>query len=411
MLIYKSYKTELDPTKEQIVLFEKACGIARFTYNWALEKRIKEYKETGKASSEYDQHKQLNALKKTEFPWMYDVSKCVAQHALRDLNIAYKNFFRNVKKGKKPGFPKFKSKHTSRQSFFVESCVRAFNDRVQLPKLGKVKLKEWGYIPTGIKILSATVSSRAGRWFVSVQTQQESLEFPATGNTIGIDLGIKSMAVLSDGRVFENHKALQKKQKKLARLQQQLSRKVKGGNNRDKAKQKLAKFHYKISCIRSDSIHKFTSEVLARTKPASERPRKIVIENLNVKGMIKNHKLAKALSNVAFGEIRRQLEYKCKWYGVELVVADRFFPSSKTCSVCGHVYKELKLSEREWTCAACGVVHSRDLNAAINLKNYTAKSAEINACGDQVRPVRKYKLSGGRVDEAGTRERSVSHGD
>ena len=384
MKVDKSYKIELDPTKEQVILFQKHVGVARFVYNWALAKRIEEYKTTGKTSSEYEQHKQLNALKKIDFPWMYETSKCAAQHALKNLDTAYKNFFRNLKQGKKPGFPKFKSKKTSRESFFLDGKIHVFDGQIQLPKIGKVKLKEKGYIPTiGVKIISATVSKRAGRWFVAVSTQQEMPELKATGEVIGIDLGVKTLAVLSDGRSFPNHKALQKHSKKLARLQRQVSRKVKGSNNREKAKQKVTKLHYKIFNTRSDSIHKMTSQILARTKPEQERPSKIVIEDLNVKGMMKNRTLAKSLANVSFSEVRRQLEYKCKWYGVELVIVDRFFPSSKTCSSCGVVNEGLSLNDREWTCV-CGAVHDRDLNAAINLKN-TVNSAEIYACGDLVR--------------------------
>jgi putative transposase len=379
----RSYKTELDPTTGQIALLCKHVGVARFVYNWALERRIKEYKETGKTSSEYEQHKQLNALKKTEFPWMYETSKSAAQHALKNLDAAYKNFFRNLKQGKNPGFPKFKSKKTSGESFFLEYPIRVFENKIQLPRIGKVRLKEKNYIPTsGVKIISATVSKRAGRWFVSVQMEQEMPELKATGEVLGIDLGVKTLAVLSDGRTFQNHKALQKYSKKLSRLQREVSRKVKGSNNREKAKQKVAKLHYKISNIRNDSIHKMTSEILAITKPEQERPSKIVIEDLNVTGMMKNRKLAKALSNVSFSEVRRQLDYKCKWYGVELVIVDRFFPSSKTCSCCGVVNEGLSLNDREWTCV-CGAVHDRDLNAAINLKN-TVNSAGIYACGDSV---------------------------
>jgi putative transposase len=379
----KSYKAELEPTTEQVILFQKHVGVARFVYNWALSRRIREYEGTGKTSSAYEQHKQLNALKKTEFPWMYETSKSTAQHALKNLDVAYKNFFRNIKQGKAPGFPKFKAKKISRESFYLDGTINVLGDRIQLPRIGKVKLKEKGYIPTsGVRITSATVSKRADRWFVSVQVQQEIPELKATGEVLGIDLGVKTLAVLSDGRTFQNHKALQKNSKKLSRLQREVSRKVKGSNNREKAKQKVAKLHYKIFSTRTDSIHKMTSEILARTKPEHERPSKIVIEDLNVTGMMKNRKLAKALSNVSFSEIRRQLDYKCKWYGVELVVVDRFFPSSKTCSCCGVVNEGLSLSDREWTCV-CGAVHDRDLNAAINLKN-TVNSAGIYACGDSV---------------------------
>lgn len=413
MLIYRSYKTALNPNKEQDALLKQAAGTARFVYNWGLAQRIEEYKRNKKSPNAIEQHKSLNLLKKTEFPWMYEVSKCVAQQALRDLDTAYKNFFRNVKNKKKPGFPKFKSKHTSKESFFVEGAIHVGDNWVQLPRLGKLKLHESNYIPSEkvVKVLSAVVSRRAGRWFVSVQVQEEVAVEAPQGGVIGVDLGIKDMAVLSDGRRFANHKALKKNERKLARLQRRFAAKKKGGSNRAKAKVALTKAYYKVSCIRADSIHKFVGEVLAKAKPAQSRPSKIVIEDLNVRGMMANHKLSKSLSDVAFGEIRRQLEYKCKWYGVELVLADRFYPSSKTCSCCGEIYHELQLSEREWTCRSCGITHNRDLNAAINLKNYVAKdtanSAGINACGDQVRPARKYKLSSGQGQGSRNQDREI----
>lgn len=387
MKINKAYKTELAPNKTQLTLLAKSAGTARFAYNWGLGKRIDEYNQTGKSSNAIAQHKQLNALKETEFPWMYEVSKCAPQEALRDLDKSYANFFRRVKAGENPGFPKFKSKHDSKHSFRLTGSIFISKDgkRIHLPKIGCVKLKERDYIPANTKFLSATVSKKAGRWFVSVSIEEEINPVNnAEGGVVGIDLGIKLLATTSDNMIFENPKALNKSLDKLARLQRKLAKQVKGSKNRLKTIAKIQSAYYRISCIRQDAISQMTTAV-AKTKPQV-----VVIEDLAVVNMMKNHKLARALSDVAFGEIRRQLEYKSLWYGFELLVVDRWFASSKTCSCCGHVKVDLKLSDRTFICPVCGLVIDRDLNAAINLKQYaiknsmtTASSAGRNACGDE----------------------------
>jgi putative transposase len=307
--VKRAYKAEIEPNNVQRTLLLKHAGTARFAWNWGLSRRIQEYKETGKSSNAIDQHRQLNELKKTDFPWMYDVSKAAPQEALRNLDKAYDNFFRRVKNGEKPGFSKFKSKKAGKSSFRLTGSIQVTATHIKLPRIGWLKLKEQGYVPTdGPHILSVTISETAGRWFVSVQCEQEFLVSTATGEPVGVDLGIKSMAVCSDGQRFENPKALKKAQKKLRRVQRELSRRKKGGSNRDKTRQKLAKVHYRIANIRKDALHKATSAITARTKPDSERPGVVVIENLHVAGMVKNHGLAQAIVDVGFGEFRRQTE-------------------------------------------------------------------------------------------------------
>lgn len=335
---------------------------------------------------------------------MYNYSKCIPQEALRDLDKAFQHFFRRVKKGEKPGFPRFKSRKRGIGSFRLTGAIHVENDRIKLPRIGWLRLKERGYIPTqGLHILSATVSEKAGRWFVSVQCREEIEVTPATGEPIGVDtsatrlpdrqastsLGVKEMAVCSDGQRFENPKALRKAQRQLRRLQRELSRRKKGSQNWKKTKAKIARLHYRIGNIRQDALHKATSTIVAKTKPDDERPRVVVVEDLNVVGMLKNHCLAQAISDVGMSEFRRQLEYKIAWNGEELMVADRFFPSSRLCRHCGCINSELKLSDREWTCV-CGAVLDRDLNAAINLSllaKSTGSSSESDACGENVRPV------------------------
>ena len=399
MKINCAYKTELDPNKTQLFSLKKHAGAARFAFNWGLGRRIEEYKKTGKSPNAIEQHKQLNALKETEFPWMYEVSKCAPQEALRNLDKAYANFFRRVKllkegKGFKVGFPKFKSKKRGLGSFRLAGAIHVSDSTVSLPRIGKVRLKEKGYIggcqTEGVKINSATVSERAGRWFVSISVEQEIEVYAGEGLPIGVDLGLKKMAVCSTGQTFDNPKALRRNLRKLARLQRKLSRQKKESKRREKSRLRIAKLHYRISNIRKDAIHKATSQIVAKNKPPTLRPAAIVVEDLNVSGMLSNRKLSRAIADVSFGELRRQLSYKCSWYCVKLIVADRFFASSKTCSGCGAIKQTLELSEREYVCAECGLILDRDLNAALNLQKLAGSSSErINARGEDVRPTQK----------------------
>lgn len=352
----KSFKVELHPNNKQITSLLKHCGCARFAYNWMLAKIKDEYNEGNKPKiSSIDWHKQLVQMKQTDFYWMYEVSKCAPQFTLRNLEVAFKKFF-----NKKSKFPKFKKKG-QRDSFTLDGTIIVSERVIQLPVIGKLRLKEKDYIPIG-RPKSATVSRTSDKWFVSVQYEVDDYKSPKYCNkAIGIDLGIKSLAVFSDGTEIKPSTKLKLLERRLKRIQRKLSRQKKGSNGYKKTKVKLSKLHYKISCHRKDILHK-TTTLLAKTK----QHRVIVIEDLNVKGMVKNHKLAKAISNIGFFEFRRQLEYKCNWYGKELKVTNRFFPSSKTCSNCGQIKDSLKLSERVYRCE-CGLEIDRDLNAAINL--------------------------------------------
>lgn len=371
MKVIRGYKTELDLNKKQITACLKHAGAARYAYNWGLRRYQEEYVAGRKTPNAISLHKELNALKKTDFPWMYEVSKCAPQEALRDLEKAFKRFFDNVKKKKpgKKGYPKFKSKKKGIGSFRLTGVIHVYEKYVQLPRLGKLRLKEAGYIPTsGVKILSATVSEQAGRWFVSVQIEEERANpAPATGQGIGVDLGIKTLATCSDGRSIENPKALRSNLKKLARLGRKHSRKVKGSKNRKKAARRLARMHARIANIRKDALHQATSAIVAKTKPDSERPAVIVIEDLNVSGMLKNRKLSRAIADVGLYEFRRQLEYKAHQAGSVINVVSRWYPSSKTCSACGWIDHDQTLSDRTFICQECGIVLDRDFNAALNL--------------------------------------------
>ena len=375
MKIIKGYKTELKPNNKQVTALLQHAGAARFTYNWGLKQKQLAYENKQKTPNAMELHRRLNALKKTDFSWMYDVSKCSPQEALRNLDKAYDNFFRKVKQKKsgKKGFPKFKSKHKGIGSFRLTGTIKVYKNMIQLPVLGLIRLKEHDYIPTeNVHILSATVSEKAGRWFISVQVEQEIIDQKSKQeNIIGVDLGIKTLVVSSDGNNHENPKALRSRLDQLKRLQQHASRKVKGSKNQKKANRKVAQLHFKISNIRKDNLHKITTEL---TKTKSH----IVIEDLNISGMVKNHCLALAISDLGLGEFRRQLEYKGNLNNCRIIVADRFFPSSKMCNVCGCINEVLTLNDREWTCS-CGVKHDRDMNAAINLCNYGKKLVASSA--------------------------------
>ena len=423
MKITRGYKTELDPTVKQHILLCQCAGTARFAYNYGLVRTQEVYAESGKTISAIDLQKDLTARKHSDLAWLKGVSKWIVQNALRDLDQAYDNFFRRVrekkagKKHKNLGFPKFKSKSQGRGSFRLDKPIRVFEDRIQLPKLGTIRLKEHSYIPTsGVKILSATVSERAGRWYVSVLVEESVPQvIPATGKPIGVDLGISSLAVCSDGRPpIKNAKALRANLKRLKRYQRHLSRCKQGSKNREKARHQVARLHARIANIREDVLHQATSSLvhtplspserislkthlasllpLPKTKAEQKRgkkqvkklihqtteinaplrPQLLVLEDLNVEGMKRNRKLARSVSDVGMGEFRKQIEYKSLWNGEMLLFADRFFPSSKTCHGCNWKWEDMELSDRIFICQnpACPlfqVPQDRDQNASENL--------------------------------------------
>jgi len=379
MKIHKSHKIRLYPNDVQKTYFKKACGVSRFAYNWALSRSIETYEKEGKSLSGYDLSKRFNAIKHVEYPWVTEITKWASQKALYNLHAAYKNFFKNIKQGKKLGYPKFKKKNFSKESFYLGlNCVKLKDNRIKIPKLGWVKMAQRLRF-TQCKIMSATISCTAGMWFVSITVEQHvpNVKPASSFPIVGVDVGIKSLAVTSDGKVYNNPKALLRNERKLKRLQRLVSRKQKGSSSRKKAVSKLSKHHYKISCIRKDSIHKATTAI---TKSSSV----IVIEDLSLRSMLKNRKLSRLLSDASLSEFHRQIVYKSYWNGVEVIKADRYFPSSKTCSVCGNIKNDLILSDRIYICNHCGAVIDRDINAAINLKQLAVRYTEsINACGER----------------------------
>ena len=397
MKIQRAYKTELDPNNVQRTALLKHAGCARFAYNWGLN-RVKE--EISKPNA-MQLHRELNAVKEAEFPWMYEVSKCAMQEALRDLQKGFQNFFRGCKEKLKIGFPKFKSKSKGIGGFRLTGTINVEDKRIQLPRLGWLRLKEHGYIPTDKHILSATVSEQAGRWFVSVLVNEEIVRQETTGEILGIDLGIKTMATCSDGTKYENPKALAQYEKKLKRLQRHMMKhQDKGSNRRKKTQRVIAKIWMKIANIRKDAVQKATSEIVKTKRPAL-----IMLENLNVKGMVKNHCLAKSVHDATMRQFRTTIKYKQTWAGWETGYADRWYASGKTCSDCGAVKEDLTLGDRIFVCpnAACGLVKDRDWNAAISIGKYTPSSGGINGRGDaKVHAARQVG-----VDETTIRETAI----
>ena len=376
----RAYKYRIYPTDDQKVLLAKTFGCCRFVYNWALNLKKAAYEERKETLGNVYLTNLMKSKLKTEFEWLSEVNSQSLQSSLRNLDTAYANFFRD----KKVGFPHFKSRK-NRQSFLCpQHCSVDFGERtITIPKLKDIPAVLHRKFNGTVKTVTIS-KTPSGKYFASVLVDTAVQELPTSaidGDTsLGIDLGIKTLAVCSDGRTFENPKNLQGSLKRLSMLQKRLSRKQKGSSNRNKARIKVARLHEHIANCRRDNLHKIT---YALTHDSQVRT--ICMEDLNVKGIMSNHHLAKAVGDASFGMFLTMLEYKCKWYGINLVKIDRFAPSSKTCSKCGHVYKGLKLSERSWTCPECGTLHDRDFNAACNIKEIGLKALPTER--GEVKPV------------------------
>ena len=396
-----AHKIALDPNDRQATHFAKAAGVARFSWNWALGQWQEQFK-AGSKPNEAALRKQLNAIKDEQFPWMADVTKNAPQQAIKNLGTAFKNFFDGRAK-----FPRFKKKGVH-DSFRADNgpqvkgadAVIVDGKRVRLPVIGWVRMREPLRFADQVK--SAVVSRTADRWFVSLQVEIPDRAVPENqGAAVGVDLGVKALATLSDGGTFEGPKALRKNLKKLRRMSRSLSRKTKGSSNRRKAKLNIARLHARIGNIRKDATHKATTTI-------AKNHGVIVIEDLNVRGMMANDKLSRAIADVGLHEFRRQIDYKALLNGSKIIVADRWYPSSKTCSTCGYKMEVLPLSVRDWTCPACGCAHDRDVNAAKNLVKL-AVSSTVSACGEEGSGGRRKAGRETSLEEAGT-ERRLSLG-
>jgi putative transposase len=378
-----SFKTKLKPNNKQATRFAKHAGTARHAWNWGLDLCLKALENKEKLPTAIDLHKRLVREVKSVHAWYYEVSKCSPQEALRHLATALKRWL--VSKASQK--PKFKNKGI-KDSFYLEGSVKISGNRIKLPRIGWVTCHE---ILPAVPIKSVTISQRAGDWYISFKyevdiqralvrslpSDKEARLCPTlkVRQRIGVDVGINRLATCSDGTEVENLKAYRTAKRRLVRLQRAVSRKVKGSKNRLKAIRRLAKQHRRVANVRADALHKLTTW-LAKNHST------IVVEDLNVSGMLKNHRLASAIADCGFYEFKRQLLYKAEWYGASVILADRFYPSSQLCSECGHRQK-MPLRVRTFKCECCGLEKDRDFNASVNLENYyPAVSSTVAACGD-----------------------------
>ena len=366
------FKTQLKVNKQQRLLLAQHAGVARHAWNQglALCQQVLIHNRTNpdekiKFPTAIDLHKWLVAAVKSTHPWYYEVSKCAPQYALRYLSDSFKSFFNKVK-----GFPNFKKKGRN-DSFTLDGAIHIDHKKIRVPVIGWLKTYE--LLPFGYKPKSVTISKQANKWFISWKIELETSKTPKKEEFVGVDLGINHLAILSTTEVFDGAKSYKKSEQKLAKMQYLNRHKQVGSSNYRKTQIKIARLHQKIANIRKDTLHKITTYI-------SKNHAVIGIEDLNVSGMLANGKLSKAIADMGFYEFRRQLEYKTQLYGSKLVIVDRFYPSSKTCSNCGEKKSSLSLSQRVFQCDNCGFECNRDLNAAINLRKEAVRLTVL-ACG------------------------------
>lgn len=401
MLVHKRHTIQLLPNNKQKSKFRQWCGITRWTYNWGLETKIREYQETKKSSGAYALSKKIVQMKHSTHPWLADAPRSIPRVALRHLERAYINFFRRIKNGEtNKGFPRFKSKKHSKTIFYLEvDCIKVKKKKVRIPKLGWMRITN----PLRFKgelVDIVAIYEKAGKWYISFAVKTEHIPIENQDRSVGIDLGIKTLATLSDDTKFENPKALQQHRKLLVRAQRQLARKKKGSNRWKKAKLRVQRIYKRIADIRADATHKATSFIVSNYSL-------IAMEDLNVAGMMKNHHLARAIADANFYEFRRQITYKAMWNERTVGFVSQWFPSSKTCSVCGCINDNLTLKDREWQCPDCGVCHDRDVNAAKNiLKKILTDGSTVTARGGIGVSTLPKKRERGNVNKSPTHELS-----
>lgn len=370
----RAYKFRFYPTDEQAKMLAQTFGCARFAYNYILRQRTDAWFQRQERVGYHETSAMLTALKKQpEFAWLNDVSSVPVQQSLRHLQTAFGNFF-----AKRNGYPQFKKKDGHQSAEYTTSAFKWADNKLTIAKVGVLNIRFSRTIPKAAKVTTVTVSKdTTGRYFVSMLCTDEVQAKPAAQAKVGIDLGLTHFAILSTGEKIASPKAFAANEKKLAKAQRVLAKKQKGSANRKKAKLKVARLHAKIADTRKDFLHKLSTRLVNENQV-------IAIETLAVSNMQKNRCLAKSISDAGWSEFVRQLEYKSRWYGRELVGIDRWYPSSKRCSDCGHTVKAMPLNVREWTCPECGSIHDRDINAA---RNVLAAGLAVSALGESVSPV------------------------
>lgn len=366
----KGYKYRIYPNKDQVKIIKQTIDASRFVYNYYLNKRIIAYRNDNQKLSAYDCINDLSKLKKLDqYNWLKLVDSQALQQSLVSLDNAYSQFFNRIKmknKNTKFGFPKFKRKKKCKWYYKTTNTgnIKIADNFISLRKLGKVKIKIDRLPPNGYKIKSAVITrTRSDKYFVSVLVECDNdKSFECTGKNVGIDLGLKHFTITSEGLKINNPKYFVKSQNKLAKLQRELSRKTRGSLNYNKAKHKITKLSEHVANQRNDFLQKLSTSLVKQYDT-------ICTENLNVEGLLKNHKLAKSISDVSWSMFINMLTYKCDWYNKQLIKVDRFFPSTKTCNICGYINQDLTLKDRNWICPNCNTNLDRDINAAINILN------------------------------------------
>lgn len=374
---HKAYKYRIYPNKLQRQALSQTFGCVRYVYNWALEKKQSAYKENGESIPISQLSKELTFLRhQKDTIWLNGVSRIPLTEALRNLNRAYTNFFK-----RRGGKPKFKSKYARQSAYYRHNDIKITGRGIKFQKIdGDIKVRWHRPLPEDCEIRSAVVSKdKMGRYFVSISIIETIAQLEPIKTKIGIDLGLTHFAITSNGNKTINLRIFESLEKKLRRAQRVFARRKKGSKNRAKAKLRVDKIYAKIVDKRRDFQHKLSKMLIDENQA-------IGVEKLRIQNMMKNKRLAKAIGDVSWGEFIRMLEYKGKWYGRDVVPLDTFFPSSKTCSTCGHKVDDMPLSIRQWTCPECYTKHYRDINAAINIRNNTVGMTEIDACGVHGRP-------------------------
>jgi len=370
----RAYKYRFYPTDEQVHILVRTFGCCRFVYNWALRQRSDAFFQRGERLYSKQLAVMLTELKQQEeTAWLNEVSSVPLQQALRHLDTAFRNFFEG-----RAQYPKFHKKHGVQSATYASNAFTWNGTHLTLAKMDTPLAIHWSRpLPKGCKPTTVTVSKDcSNRYFVSILLEEDIKHLPVVNKQVGLDLGLKSMVITSDAHTYGNPKFFAKDEKQLAHAQRQHAKKKKSGKNRRKAQLKVARIHARIADRRRDYQHKLSTDIIRENQV-------VCVESLQVKNMVQNHKLAKAISDVGWSEFVSQLEYKAQWYGRTLVKIDKFYPSSKRCFDCGHILDSLTLDIRFWTCPECGIQHDRDINAA---KNILAAGLAVAACGEAVRP-------------------------